>query len=134
MSATTGLTIGEVAERAGVRTSAIRYYEEQGLVRPAGRVGGRRRFDAAVLDRLAVIAFCRELGFTLEEIRRLLDPPGRAGQRRRWHELVESKLDELARTAARVDAMRDVLRRSRTCDCIDVRECAERCAASLPAG
>jgi MerR family redox-sensitive transcriptional activator SoxR len=128
----TPLTIGEVAEAAGLRTSAIRYYEAQGLLRPAARVGGRRRFEPDVLDRLAVIAFCRELGFTLDEIRRLLEPPGRAAQRRRWQELVEAKLAELAHTAARVEAMREVLRRSQTCDCIDVQECAERCAASSP--
>jgi DNA-binding transcriptional MerR regulator len=133
VSSVTLLSIGEAAERAGLRTSAIRYYEARGLLRPAERVGGRRLFDPSVVDLLAVIGFCRELGFSLDEIRELVGRPGRAAQRRRWQALVDVKLGELAATAARVDAMRDVLRRSRDCDCIDLHECAERCAASLPA-
>ncbi|MGN6379003.1 MAG: MerR family transcriptional regulator [Gaiellales bacterium] len=127
------LTIGEVARRAGLRTSAIRYYEQQGLLPAADRVGGQRRFDASVVDRLAVIGFCRALGFSLDEIRELLDRPGRAAQRRRWQALVDAKLAELTHAAARVEAMQEVLRGSRECDCIDLRECAQRCAGLLPA-
>lgn len=133
MTADTLIGIGELAERAGLRTSAIRYYEDRGLLSPAARVGGRRRYDASAADRLVVIGFCRELGFSLAEIQLLLEPPGRAAQRRRWVGLVDSKLDQLAAGAARIDAMRDVLRRSRDCDCIDLRECADRCAALLAA-
>ena len=69
------LTIGEVAAQAGLRTSALRYYEQTGLLRPATRVSGQRRYDAAALDRLAVIQFCRRLGFSLSEIRVLLTEP-----------------------------------------------------------
>ncbi len=66
------LTIGEVAERAGLRTSALRYYEEAGLLEPTTRVSGQRRYDESALERLTVIQFCQQLGFTLAEIRLLL--------------------------------------------------------------
>ena len=74
------LTIGEVAERVGLRTSALRYYEDEGLLEPAARVGGQRRYEEDAVDRLVVIQFCRRLGFTLAEIRDLLADT----DKRRW--------------------------------------------------
>ncbi len=72
------LTIGEVAERVGLRTSALRYYEDEGLLEPAARVGGHRRYEQDAVDRLVVIQFCRPPGFTLPEIRnRPADPAKR---------------------------------------------------------
>ncbi len=67
------LTIGEVARRAGVRPSALRYYEDAGLLSPPARTGGQRRYEEGVLRRLAVIAAARRMGFTVAEIRTLLD-------------------------------------------------------------
>ena len=66
------LTIGEVARRAGVRASAIRYYEEAGLLEEPERVGGKRRYDEEALRRLALIGGAKRAGFTLGEIRTLL--------------------------------------------------------------
>ncbi|HEY3765682.1 MAG TPA: MerR family transcriptional regulator, partial [Gaiellales bacterium] len=66
------LSIGEVAARAGVRTSALRYYEDEGLLAPVARVGGRRRYTAAAIERLTLIRFCQGLGFSLAEIRTIL--------------------------------------------------------------
>ena len=63
------LTIGEVARRAGVRASAIRYYEEAGLLPAPERVGGKRRYDEGILRRLAIIGGAKRAGFTLREIR-----------------------------------------------------------------
>ncbi len=65
------LTIGEVARRAGVRTSALRYYEEVGVLPPPERKSGQRRYDETVLARLAVVRLAQELGFTVAEIRAL---------------------------------------------------------------
>jgi MerR family redox-sensitive transcriptional activator SoxR len=122
------LTIGEVAERAGLRTSALRYYEEAGLLEPATRVNGRRRYDESALERLTVIQFCQQLGFTLAEIRQLLTEPRGAKQKERWRGFVDAKVSELDETVARVRAMKKVLLTSRDCDCVDVHECAKLCA------
>ena len=121
------LSIGEVAEQAGLRTSALRYYEQAGLLRPAARVSGRRHYDPEALDRLAVIKFCRDLGFSLAEIRVLLSEPRGARQKERWRGLVDEKVGELDATVARIRALRKVLLTSRDCDCVDVSECARIC-------
>jgi len=123
------LTIGEVARRAGVRTSTLRYYDDEGLVVPSARVGGRRRYAAEAVEQLATIRFCRALGFTLGEIRVILAAPRGAAQKARWRGLVDSKIAELDAVVARAGAMAEVLRVSRDCDCIDVSECASKAAA-----
>jgi MerR family redox-sensitive transcriptional activator SoxR len=122
------LTIGEVAERAGLRTSALRYYEEAGLLEPTTRISGQRRYDESALERLAVIQFCQQLSFTLAEIRLLLTEPRGAKQKERWRGFVDAKVSELDEAAARVHAMKKVLLASRDCDCVDVQECARVCA------
>ena len=120
------LTIGEVAERVGLRTSALRYYEDEGLLEPAARVGGRRRYEEDAVDRLVVIQFCRRLGFTLAEIRDLLADT----DKRRWRRFVDAKLEEVEQAIADAQAMRAILLLSRDCDCLDVGECARRCSDS----
>jgi len=122
------LSIGEVADRVGLRTSALRYYEEEGLLEPAARVGGRRQYDETAVERLTVIQFCQRLGFTLGEIRELLTPPRGRAQKERWRGFVDAKLDELDAAAARVRTMQAILRVSRDCDCVDLAECAARCS------
>jgi DNA-binding transcriptional MerR regulator len=121
------LTIGEVAEHGGLRTSALRYYEQTELLRPVARVGGQRRYDAGSLERLAVIQFCRRLGFSLAEIRVLLTEPRGARQKDRWRGLVDAKVGELDDALADIRAMKKVLLASRDCDCVDVTACAALC-------
>ena len=90
------MTIGELAERAGLAASTIRYYEEVKLLPRPARESGRRVFDEATLDRLLVIAFAKEAGFSLREIRQLFD--GFASETPagvRWQKLATSKLVEL---------------------------------------
>lgn len=125
------LSIGEVAGRAGVRTSALRYYEDEGLIAPETRVGGRRRYGAAAVERLAVIRFCQALGFSLAEIRGILAPPRGKAQKARWRELVDAKIAELDGAVQRAEAMTAILVASRDCDCIDVQECATRASACM---
>ena len=67
-----GLTIGAVARRAGLRPSALRYYEDEGLLPAPARVNGRRRYDTDVFDRLAVIRLAQAAGLTVAEIRTFL--------------------------------------------------------------
>ena len=81
------LTIGELATRAGVRTSTLRYYEDEGLLVPAARVSGQRRYDPGAVEVLTVIRFCRALGFSLDEIRTLLTVPRGEWKRTRWRGL-----------------------------------------------
>jgi MerR family transcriptional regulator, redox-sensitive transcriptional activator SoxR len=125
------LRIGDVALRTGLRPSAIRYYEQCRLIAPAGRVGGKRRYDETAVDRLALIAFAQRAGFTLTEIRRLLTgfrEGTSAGDR--WRALAAEKLAELDESAQRIETMRVILKRAMRCGCIDLDQCAKAIAAS----
>jgi DNA-binding transcriptional MerR regulator len=115
------LDIGDVARRAGVRPSTLRYYEDVGLLTSAGRAGGRRQYDEAVLGRLDVIAFAKDAGFTLAEIRDLLSGPGHATAGR--HALTRRKLDEVNAHIRRAEAMRSLLEASLACHCEALEEC-----------
>lgn len=121
------LTIGDLAARAGVRTSTLRYYEDEGLLVPAGRVSGHRRYDAGAVEVLTVIRFCRSLGFSLDEIRTLLTDPRGARKKTQWRGLVDAKVDELDAAIARAEAMKALLQASRDCDCVDLEQCAALC-------
>lgn len=123
------LTIGEVATRVGLRTSALRYYEEAGLIEPAARVSGQRRYDPSIVSTLTVIGFCQSLGFTLAEARRLLAVPRGKAQKERWRELVDEKVAELDVASKRIRTMRRVLGASRDCDCVDLEQCAALCSS-----
>ena len=86
------LSIGAVARQAGLRASALRFYEREGLLPRAARSGGKRIYADSILERLEVIEFAKECGFRLEEIRRLLH--GAPGERvsARWQTLVSSAI------------------------------------------
>ncbi len=123
------LGIGEVARRTGLASSAIRYYEGEGLIPPAARRGGRRVYGEAVLLRLSIIALAKRAGFTIAEIRQLLGgfarrtPPGV-----RWRRLAEGKLRELAariEEARRMQALLEVVVR---CECPSFDDCARAIA------
>ena len=115
------LDIGEVARRSGVRPSTLRYYEDLGLLSSTDRAGGRRQYDQGVLRRLEVIAFAKESGFTLSEVRDLLSGPGHATDGR--HALTRRKLHEVDARIARAEAMRALLEASLACDCRDLEAC-----------
>ncbi|MGH2756666.1 MAG: MerR family transcriptional regulator, partial [Actinomycetota bacterium] len=84
------LSITEVGDATGLQSSALRYYEKEGLIKPAGRAGGRRFYNPAVLQKLAVVALLQEVGFTIGEISEVMNRPGK---RRRWRSLAEDKLE-----------------------------------------
>src|SRR3712207_1494396 len=90
------LTIGQVAERAGIRVSHIRYYEEVGVLPEAERVSGQRRYREDVLHRLSIIDVAQRAGLTLEEIRTLTGPDSRGDDASvRIRALAESKLPDI---------------------------------------
>lgn len=103
-------TIGEAAAMFGLRVSALRYYEELGLLTPVGRRGATRLYDRAQLRRLAFVGIARELGLPLETAREVLD-----GAEDRWREHVRHQLDELAAQAARIERARTLLGHSLEC-------------------
>jgi MerR family redox-sensitive transcriptional activator SoxR len=119
------LTIGEVARRTGLRTSAIRYYEEVGLLPPPWRVNGQRRYGADVFTQLAVVRMAQEAGFTIEEVRTLVAgfPEGTPASAR-WQALAYRKLAEVDALIARAQAMRRVLEESLACGCLTLEACA----------
>ena len=119
------LTIGEVARRAGVRASAIRYYEEAGLLEEPDRVGGKRRYDEVALRRLALIGGAKRAGFTLGEIRTLLHGfPAGTGAAQRWQALASEKLIEVNEAIAQLRQTRELLEEALRCECASLDECA----------
>lgn len=118
------LTIGEMAKRAGLRTSTLRYYEEVGVLPPAVRVSGQRRYDAAVLARLAVVRLAQELGFSIAEIRALVAGCEEAGvSSQRWQELAARKLDEIDALIVQAEQMKQLLQESLDCGCLTLDAC-----------
>jgi MerR family redox-sensitive transcriptional activator SoxR len=118
------LEIGDVARQAGVTTSAIRYYEEIGLLPPAARRRGRRRYEASTLQRLQVIGYAQQAGFTLGEIRELFF--GFAVGTRpeaRWEALARRKLAELEEQLTRIHAMQGLLHEGIHCGCLTMEQC-----------
>jgi len=124
------LRIGEVARLTGLRASAIRYYEERKLITPSRRAGGKRVYEANAVERLALIAFAKNAGFSLEEIRVLLfgfPPEATAGTR--WSQLADAKLVELDAMTQRIETMRAALQKIRGCGCADLDQCARGIAS-----
>jgi DNA-binding transcriptional MerR regulator len=115
------MSIGEVAQRSGVAATTLRFYEEEGLLRAPGRVGGRRRYPESVLGRLEVIGLCKSAGFSLEEIRVLLadDAPGRQAS----HSLAAAKLIDIDRQMATLRRAREIIEWAMTCQCESVNAC-----------
>jgi len=114
------LDIAEVAQRAGIPASTLRFYEEKGLIVSIGRRGLRRVFHPGVVERLALIALGRAAGFSLEEIARMFAPDGRPRIDRR---LLAAKADELDKTIHELRAMRDGLRHAAVCPAPNHMEC-----------
>jgi DNA-binding transcriptional MerR regulator len=114
------LTIGELAQRVGVATSALRYYEELGLLRPVRRRSGRRYYDEGAVDDVGAILLFQDVGFTLAEIGRLSS----AQADRATHAvLLAGKLDELARKADEIAVAREALRHALDCPAPTLAAC-----------
>lgn len=114
------MDIAEVARRAGVTASTLRFYEEKGLIASVGRQGLRRRFDAGVLDQLALIALAQSVGFSLKEIGSMFSSDGRLSIDRR---MLSAKADEIDRTVKQLKAMSKGLRHAAVCPAPSHNEC-----------
>ncbi|WP_030660949.1 helix-turn-helix domain-containing protein [Streptomyces cellulosae] len=116
----TELDIAEVAQRAGVPASTLRFYEEKGLIASNGRRGLRRQYDAGVLERLALIALGRTAGFSLDEIAQMFVPDGPP---RIDRQVLAAKAEELDRSIRELGALRDSLRHAAACSAPSHLEC-----------
>jgi DNA-binding transcriptional MerR regulator len=116
------LAIGEVAERAGMSASRIRYYEGRGLLPEPERAAGQRRYNEDVFRRLAIIDAAQRVGFTLEEIRNLLGSREKPAHER-LRQLALLKLPELDDLIARATSVRRLLKICSTCDCESIDVC-----------
>lgn len=114
------MDIAEVAKRSGVPASALRFYEEKGLIASVGRQGLRRVFGPNVLDQLALIALGRAAGFSLDEIKAMFAPDGRAAIDRA---MLTKKADEIDRQVQRLQAMSKGLRHAAVCRAPSHAEC-----------
>jgi len=115
------LTIGELAERTGVATSALRYYEELGLVCSSTRVSGHRRYPAGAVGVVGAVLFLRDAGFTLEEIGQLMD--ARRTKPRYWEELALRKIEELDARIHEAQVARTAVEHALACPRDDIVTC-----------
>ncbi len=119
-------TIGEVAARAGVATSALRFYEDRGLITSERTPAGHRRYAPDVLRRVSFIRVAQRVGLTLGEIAEALDrlPDGRTPNRRDWARLARAWQPVLDQRIALLQAMREKLDGCIGCGCLSLDTCA----------
>ncbi|MBX3081934.1 MAG: MerR family transcriptional regulator [Anaerolineae bacterium] len=118
------LSIGEVAQRAGLNTSAVRYYERIGLLPAPHRKHGQRRYAVDTLKRLNLISFAQKAGFTLTEIKMLFEgfaPNTPAGDR--WQTLATQKLAEVDALIRRAEQMKRLIEMGMACVCVRWEDC-----------
>jgi MerR family transcriptional regulator, redox-sensitive transcriptional activator SoxR len=132
MPTETMFAIGEVAARAGIAASAVRYYERAGLLRAPKRVSGQRAYDETVFETLALIELAQGAGFTVAETKVLLhgfESTTPASQR--WRSLARTKLEEITRRIDRAQRMREVLERLLRCQCDSLGQCVRSRKAAM---
>jgi MerR family transcriptional regulator, redox-sensitive transcriptional activator SoxR len=118
------LTIGQVAERAGLNTSHIRFYERVGVLPQPERVAGQRRYRDEVLHRLSIIDVAQRAGLTLEEIAPLTGPGNRSAEASgHIRALAGEKLPQIEALIARAEAVKHWLEVAQSCDCESVDVC-----------
>nr|WP_148573089.1 redox-sensitive transcriptional activator SoxR [Nocardioides caldifontis] len=122
------LTIGQLAERSGISTSAIRFYESKGLVSSVRTAGNQRRYEKATLRRLGFIRAAQRVGLSLEEITAALStlPAGRTPTKRDWHRLSRSWRTRLDEQIERLQLLRDELDGCIGCGCLSLQSCRLR--------
>ena len=119
------LTIGEVAARSGVATSALRFYEEQGLISSERNDSGHRRYPRTVLRRVAFVVFAQKVGLSLEEIRVELAklPRNRAPDRADWARLSSGWTRRIDERIAELERMKTGLTACIGCGCLSLDRC-----------
>lgn len=119
------LSIGEVAARSGIATSALRFYESEGLLHATRTGGGRRRYERDILRRVAFIRIAQRVGLTLEEVRAALStlPDERTPTAKDWARLSRAWRPRLDEEIAMLTSLRDELSSCIGCGCLSLRTC-----------
>lgn len=117
------LSIGELADKARVRASALRYWEQRGLLPGAHREGRRRMWPATAVRRVALIKMAQRAGFTLAEIAQLVTSDSTPSATRQWREMAARKLPELDRHIAQTQALRQAVADCLECGCMNFDRC-----------
>ena len=117
------MLIGELARRAGLRASAIRYYEEIGLMQPPERASGQRRYGKDAFQRLSVIGAAQRVGLSLAEIRALLEADDRGAGSGRLQDLARRKLPEVDALIEHARLVRGWLEAAADCECPSLEDC-----------
>jgi MerR family redox-sensitive transcriptional activator SoxR len=120
------LTIGELAARSGLAPSALRYYEDQGLLVSTRTTGGQRRYARSALRRVAVVQAAQRVGMSLSDVRDAMAdlPPDRAPNAREWARLSRRWRGRLDQRIAELQRLRDDLSGCIGCGCLSLRRCA----------
>lgn len=133
------LSIGEVAARTGVAASALRYYEDRGLIRSVRTAGGRRTYDRSVMRRIAFVVFAQKVGLTLDEVGAELArlPENRVPRRSDWARLSASWSARIDQRIAELERLRAGLTECIGCGCLSLDRCRlanpeDRAAAQGP--
>ncbi len=127
------MTIGEVSKLAGIRPSALRYYESMKLLRAPHRLSGRRDYNVDVLDSVRLIRLAQEAGFTIQEIRVLVNgfsaqtPPSA-----RWNSLAKRKLVEVNALLEKAKRMQQLLKKVLSCECPALSDCTRMLGVKEP--
>jgi MerR family redox-sensitive transcriptional activator SoxR len=119
------LTIGQLAQRSGVATSALRYYEQRGLISSIRNAAGHRRYERPVLRRIAFIVFAQKIGLTLEDVARELArlPENRVPTKAHWALLGKTWERAIDRRIAQLELLKDSLTSCIGCGCLSLQRC-----------
>ncbi|MGI9350788.1 MAG: redox-sensitive transcriptional activator SoxR [Rhizobiaceae bacterium] len=119
------ISIGKLSERTGLAVSAIRYYEEQGLVHPERNAGGQRRFRQSDIRRLSFVLIAQQFGFTLDQIREQLDllPDGRTPNKADWTRMSKGFRNVIDSKIEAMKQLRDRLDGCIGCGCLSLTNC-----------
>src|ERR1043165_5596641 len=119
------LTIADVARRSGVAASALRFYEQRGLIASERTGAGHRRFPRAVLRRIAFIVFAQKIGLSLEEIATELEklPQNRVPERADWAKLSGRWTRRIDERIAELERLKDGLTQCIGCGCLSLQQC-----------
>ncbi|MCZ6855716.1 MAG: MerR family transcriptional regulator [Gammaproteobacteria bacterium] len=119
------MKIGELADQIGIAASTIRYYEQVGLIDPPERIGGQRRFPKSAVQALRFIQLAQAGGFTIAEIKTILDGYPNTTLGEQWHKLARKK-QEIGRKIRELQQVDSVLDTLLTCECATINECVKR--------
>src|SRR3981189_1179981 len=129
------MKIGDLARRSGLNASSIRYYESLGILAPARRVAGQRRYSTDDVDRVLLIRFASDMGFTLSEIKVFLNGlRDEAPVGPRWKRLAERKIREVEETIQQSRRLKLLLQHLLGCSCASLQVCVQRLSLSSKLG